>query len=107
MFDLKIVNGTIVDGTGAARFQADLAINGEKIVAIGDLKNEDAKVTIDATGKMVSPGFIDFHTHSDLSILYDKYSRARIRTGVTTDVVANYGIGVAPMRVSREDELIK
>ncbi len=107
MFDLKIVNGTIVDGTGAARFQADLAINGEKIVAIGDLKNEDAKVTIDATGKMVSPGFIDFHTHSDLSILYDKYSRARIHSGVTTDVVANCGIGVAPIRDSRKDELIK
>ncbi|MBY2478463.1 D-aminoacylase [Clostridioides difficile] len=106
MFDIKIINGIIVDGTGDSRYKSDVGIVGDKIIAIGDLSQEEAKKTIDATGKFVSPGFIDFHTHSDLSLVYDKYTRSRIYTGVTTDVIANCGIGVAPIREEKKQELI-
>ncbi|MGG5404747.1 N-acyl-D-amino-acid deacylase family protein [Clostridioides difficile] len=106
MFDVKIVNGIIVDGTGNSRYKSDVGIVGDKIMAIGDLNQKEAKETIDATGKFVSPGFIDFHTHSDLSLVYDKYTRSRIHTGVTTDVIANCGIGVAPIREEKKQELI-
>ncbi|MBH7211976.1 D-aminoacylase [Clostridioides difficile] len=106
MFDVKIVNGIIVDGTGNSRYKSDVGIVGDKIMVIGDLSQKEAKETIDATGKFVSPGFIDFHTHSDLSLVYDKYTRSRIHTGVTTDVIANCGIGVAPIREEKKQELI-
>ncbi|PBF33804.1 aminoacylase [Clostridioides difficile] len=106
MLDVKIVNGIIVDGTGNSRYKSDVGIVGDKIMAIGDLSQKEAKETIDATGKFVSPGFIDFHTHSDLSLVYDKYTRSRIHTGVTTDVIANCGIGVAPIREEKKQELI-
>ncbi|HBG5344612.1 TPA: D-aminoacylase [Clostridioides difficile] len=106
MFDVKIINGIIVDGTGNSRYKSDVGIIGDKIMAIGDLSQKEAKETIDATGKFVSPGFIDFHTHSDLSLVYDKYTRSRIYTGVTTDVIANCGIGVAPIREEKKQELI-
>ncbi|WP_343118077.1 N-acyl-D-amino-acid deacylase family protein [Clostridioides difficile] len=106
MFDVKIVNGIIVDGTGNSRYKSDVGIVGDKIMAIGDLSQKEAKETIDATGKFVSPGFIDFHTHSDLSLVYDKYTRSRIHTGVTTDVIANCGIGVALIREEKKQELI-
>ncbi|EQG12710.1 N-acyl-D-amino-acid deacylase family protein [Clostridioides difficile] len=106
MFDVKIVNGIIVDGTGNSRYKSDVGIVGDKIMAIGDLSQKEAKETIDATGKFVSPGFIDFHTHSDLSLVYDKYTKSRIHTGVTTDVIANCGIGVAPIREEKKQELI-
>lgn len=106
MFDIKIAGGTILDGTGAPRFSGDLGIVADKIVAMGDLAEKEAKKVIDATGKFVAPGFIDFHTHSDLSLVYDPFTRSRIHTGVTTDVIANCGIGVAPIREERKQELI-
>ena len=107
MFDIKIINGTILDGSGKLRFKADVGINGDKITAVGNLADAEAAKTIDATGKFVSPGFIDFHTHSDLSLVYDPFARSRIYTGVTTDVIGNCGIGVAPVREERKKELIQ
>ncbi len=106
MFDIKIINGLIVDGTGKKAFAADLAINGDKIAAIGDLSKEDAKKVIDAKGQMVAPGFIDFHTHSDYTILFDQRACSRIHAGVTTNVIANCGIGLAPIRDERKQDLI-
>lgn len=97
MFDYKIINAEIVDGTGAAAYRADLAVTGEKISAIGDLSDTEAKVTIDAQGKTLAPGFIDLHTHSDLSVLYDHRMANRIYNGVTTDVCGNCGVGAAPV----------
>ncbi len=106
MLDLKIVNGTIIDGTGKKGYRADLGIAGDKIVALGDLSGEEAKKTIDATDKYVAPGFIDFHTHSDLSVVYDRYARSRIYSGITSDVVGNCGIGVAPIREENKQLLL-
>ena len=82
MFDLKITGGTVVDGTGADRFQADVAVKDGKIVEIrrrgpGDAPLEgDAAETIDATGKLVAPGFVDIHTHYDGQVSWDSVARA-------------------------------
>ncbi|MCY3638004.1 MAG: amidohydrolase family protein, partial [Chloroflexi bacterium] len=71
MFDVVIIGGSVVDGTGAAAFRADVGVEGETIAAIGDLSQSDARRVIDATGLTVSPGFIDTHTHSDAVLLTD------------------------------------
>ncbi|MBA1334960.1 MAG: N-acyl-D-amino-acid deacylase [Firmicutes bacterium] len=106
MFDLKIINGTIVDGSGSKGYKGDVGIKGDKIAAIGDLKASESQNTIDAEGLVVSPGFIDMHTHSDLSILYDSHTNSKIYDGVTTEVVGNCGIGVAPVNPEKKQLLI-
>lgn len=105
MFDIKIINGTIVDGSGEARYQADVGIVGDRITEIGDLSEAPAKRTIDAAGKIVAPGFIDVHTHSDFSIIFDSYASSRLYDGVTADVIGNCGIGGAPVNDETRDLL--
>lgn len=85
-FDILIVNGTIIDGTGKPRITGDLAVKDNKIVAIGKVKGS-AGMRIDAKGLVVSPGFIDIHTHSEYTILIDGKAESAIRQGVTTEVV--------------------
>ncbi len=106
MFDLKIINGMLIDGTGKEGYQADLGIIGDRIAAIGDLKDAESRETIDATGKMLSPGFIDMHTHSDLSYVYDRKAASKIYSGVTTEVIGNCGICVAPVEEENRKLLI-
>ena len=106
MFDLKIINGKIIDGTGSEAFFADIGIMNDKISTIGNLKNDESEVTINAAGKVVSPGFIDMHSHSDLSIVYDHHANARVYNGVTTEVIGNCGIGVAPVNPENKKLLI-
>ena len=107
MLDIKIVNGLIVDGTGAKGFRADVGITGDRITEIGDLSGVEAKETLDVKGQVVCPGFVDGHTHSDMSLLYNHLSSSRIYDGVTTEVIGNCGIGVAPIRDEKKAELIK
>ena len=71
MFDLLVVGGQIVDGTGAAGFRADVGVVGERIEAVGHLAHSEARRVIDAAGLAVSPGFIDTHTHSEGALLVD------------------------------------
>ncbi len=106
MFDLKIINGQVADGSGSKCFPADIGITGDRIAAVGDLKDASAAETIDASEKIVAPGFIDMHTHSDLSILYDPHANSKIYDGVTTEVVGNCGIGVAPVSNAHRQLLI-
>lgn len=106
MFNLKIVGGTIVDGTGRAGYRGDIGINGDRITAIGDLSAAESARTIDAAGKVVAPGLIDFHTHSDLSLLIDGHAMARLHDGVTTDVIGNCGIGTYPARKENRQLLL-
>lgn len=107
MLDIKIINGSIIDGSGAPAYKGDVGIEGDKIVAIGDLKDAEAKKVIDATGKFVTPGFIDIHTHSDYSFLVSPDASARLYDGVTTDVFGNCGIGLAPVSEAHRDDLLK
>jgi N-acyl-D-amino-acid deacylase len=77
MYDLLIKNGLIIDGTGTAPYRADVAVKDRDIVAIGQLSG-DVPTTIDAKGQVVSPGFIDLHTHSDLSFLLDSTAQSKV-----------------------------
>lgn len=97
MYDILIRGGTIVDGTNTAPYQADVAINGDTIVAIGNLEGAEAKQVISARGRVVTPGFIDIHCHSD-AIVFDAHKNPlRLRQGFTTEVVGNCGISLAPV----------
>lgn len=91
--DLKITNGRIVDGTGAPWYRADLGIRGNRIVAVGDLREMSADSTIDAQGRMVAPGFIDLLGWSQTTVIADPKLEAKVRQGVTTEVA---GEGVSP-----------
>ena len=106
MLDLKIINGMVVDGSGKMRYRSDIGVSGDRIVAVGDLAEAAAKEIIDAGSKIVAPGFIDMHTHSDLSVLYDPHANSKIYDGVTTEVVGNCGIGVAPILEANRQLLV-
>lgn len=112
MFDLKITGGTVVDGTGADRFTADVAVKDGKIVEIRRRGPSDpplegnATETIDATGKIVAPGFVDIHTHYDGQVSWDSVLEPSSNHGVTTVVAGNCGVGFAPVRPGSEEWLI-
>ena len=105
MFDLIIKNGSIYDGKGSKPYQADIAISNEKIVEIGDIKSEGKKV-IDAEGKIVTPGFVDIHTHYDGQVTWDPYLRPSTYHGVTTVVMGNCGVGFSPCKPDQRNWLI-
>jgi len=105
MYDLIIKNGTVYDGTGEKPFFADVAIKGNKIAAIGNLE-ESSKEVIDAKGKIVSPGFVDIHTHYDGQVTWDPYLRPSTYHGVTTVVMGNCGVGFSPCKPEERDWLI-
>ena len=86
-YDLLIRGGRIVDGTGNPWFRGDVAVRGDKIVAVGRVPAGQAKREIDATGLVVAPGFIDMHSHSDTLLLEDGHAQSKIRQGVTTEVL--------------------
>jgi N-acyl-D-amino-acid deacylase len=96
-FDVKIVGGTIVDGSGKPGQRGDLGIRDGKVAAIGTADGE-ARETIDATGRTVCPGFVDIHTHYDAQIVWDRMLSISPWHGVTTVVMGNCGFGVAPTR---------
>jgi N-acyl-D-aspartate/D-glutamate deacylase len=106
MHDLVIRNGTIVDGTGKARFVGDLAIDGDRISAVGTVDQEGRR-EIDATGLLVTPGFVDMHTHYDAQVTWDPYITPSGWHGVTTVVMGNCGVGFAPVRADRREFLIR
>ena len=105
MFDLIIKNGLIYDGKGSEPFKADLAISKEKIVEIGVIDGK-AKEIIDAEGKIVTPGFVDIHTHYDGQVTWDPYLRPSTYHGVTTVVMGNCGVGFSPCKPNQRDWLI-
>ncbi|MDJ8954105.1 amidohydrolase family protein, partial [Clostridium perfringens] len=88
MHDLVIKNGTIVDGTGAPRFVGDIAIDGETIVEIGTVSGQ-GREELDASGKLVTPGFVDLHTHYDAQAMWDPVLAPTAWHGVTSVVISN------------------
>ncbi|MBV1879025.1 MAG: amidohydrolase family protein [Pseudomonadales bacterium] len=103
-YDIIIKNGTIIDGTGANRFAADIGINNGKIESIGALGDAEAKEVIDASGQIVSPGFIDGHTHMDAQVSWDPLGTCSVWHGITTVVMGNCGFTLAPC--APEDKLM-
>ena len=96
MFDIVIRGGRVVDGSGSPWYRGDVGIEGERITAIGKLADVECPTTIDATGKIVCPGFIDTHVHGDLALLADPQHAAAIHQGVTTYINGQDGCGFAP-----------
>ncbi|WP_295443480.1 D-aminoacylase [Sphingorhabdus sp. EL138] len=105
MHDLVIRGGTIVDGTGAARFVADVAVDGGIVTAIGKI-SATGREEIDASGKVVAPGFVDIHTHYDGQATWDSEMAPSSWHGVTTVVMGNCGVGFAPAKKDKHDWLI-
>ncbi len=99
-YDVIIRGGQVIDGTGAAPVAADIAIEGGRIVQIGPVQGS-GRNTIDASGKIVCPGFIDIHSHTDLSLLVDPRAESKIRQGVTTEVAGQDGSSLAPLTDAR------
>jgi N-acyl-D-amino-acid deacylase len=96
MFDIVLAGGRIVDGSGLPWFRADVAIQGDRIAAIGNLGRAEARTRIDVAGKVVAPGFIDAHVHGDLMLLADPRHEPAIRQGVTTYILGQDGVAMAP-----------
>ncbi len=107
MYDLKISGGLLVDGTGQRPRPADVGVVGEKIVAVGADLEGDATRTIDAAGQIVTPGFVDVHTHYDGQATWDDLLEPSSGHGVTTVVMGNCGVGFAPVRPGTEEWLIQ
>lgn len=95
-YDFLLRGGTVVDGSGGAAFRSDLAIQGDRIAAIGDLRGTFASREIDASGLIVAPGFIDVHTHDDAALIVRPEMLPKLTQGVTTVIVGNCGISGAP-----------
>ncbi|PWE16374.1 amidohydrolase [Marinicauda salina] len=105
-YDLKITGGTIVDGTGGEPFEGEVGITAGRIVAVGEAP-DDARETLDAAGCIVTPGFLDVHTHYDGQASWDDALQPSIRHGVTTAVMGNCGVGFAPVRRTDHDRLVR
>ncbi len=104
--ELLIEGGTVVDGTGEPARRADVAISGGKIAAIG-LDLGPAERTIDATNRIVAPGFVDIHTHYDAQVLWDRMLSISPSHGVTSVVIGNCGFGIAPTRPTHRDLILR
>ena len=115
-YDLHIKNGEIIDGTGAPKFKADIVVDKGKIIGVFCPDNDDirdasdnhylsnftAKRTIDADNKIISPGFIDVHTHDDENVFQDPSLSSKISQGVTSCIAGNCGISLAPFSYKGE-----
>ncbi|HEY2415764.1 MAG TPA: D-aminoacylase [Pirellulaceae bacterium] len=97
MYDLLFTNGTVIDGTGAPRITADVAVTGDKIAAVGRLAGATARQTIDCKNRVVAPGFIDVHNHSDGWMLLHPHQTWKTQQGFTTEVLMADGISYAPV----------
>ena len=103
-FDTLITGGTVVDGTGKLRYDADVGITHGKIEAIGSLENAEAARTIEASGLIVAPGFIDMHSHSDMSLFDDPGGESKAFQGVTTEVTGNCSYSTFPIAQNRKSD---
>lgn len=93
-FDYLLLGGAVIDGTGAEAIRCDVGVRDDRIAAVGDLSGAAAGRRIDVTGMRVTPGFIDIHTHSDISVTYDPGQGSALAMGVTTQVVGNCGLAM-------------
>ena len=96
-YDTLLSGGTLIDGSGRSAYEADVAIKGDRVVAIGKLRGARATEEIDIQGKCLTPGFIDTHTHDDQACMAAATMEPKISQGVTTVVVGNCGVSLAPL----------
>jgi N-acyl-D-amino-acid deacylase len=106
MHDLVIRGGDVVDGTGRPAFRADVAVDGDRIVAVGEVRERGWR-TLDASGRLVTPGFVDPHTHLDAQLFWDPLASPCCWHGVTSVIFGNCGVGFAPVRSGDEERLAR
>src|SRR3954454_8014978 len=106
MLDLIIRGGTLIDGTGAPRRTADVGVDDGVVVAVGRI-DDSATTEVDADGALVTPGFVDIHTHYDGQATWDTQLLPSSAHGVTTVVMGNCGVGFAPVHAGDHDQLIE
>ena len=97
-YDRVLKGGMVVDGTRAPRFRADIGVKDGVIAEIGHIDPADADETLDVSGLIVAPGFIDLHTHYDAQVFWDPYCTLSSWHGITSVVIGNCGFGFAPVR---------
>lgn len=100
IYDLIIKNAQLIDGTGTPAYPADVALQGDKIVAINNLTSTQARAVIDAKSRVLAPGFIDVHTHDDINVIHTPDMLCKISQGVTSVIVGNCGISASPVSLS-------
>jgi N-acyl-D-amino-acid deacylase len=105
MYDLILRGGRVMDGTGSPWYHADVAVTGARIAAMGRDLDGRAGREIDARGLVVSPGFVDSHTHSDVTLLVNPRAESAVRQGVTTQIVGHCGFSAAPVRPENQEAL--
>ena len=104
--DLVIRGGTVVDGTGAPAGPADIGIDGDRVTVVGEVDATAAGRVIEADGRLVTPGFVDIHSHLDAQIGWDPLMSSSCYHGVTSVVMGNCGVGFAPVVESRRQWLL-
>ncbi|MFB0519695.1 MAG: amidohydrolase family protein, partial [Acidobacteriota bacterium] len=102
-FDLIIRNGMVVDGLADKSYQADVGIIGERIEAVGNLRKAQAATVLDATGRTISTGFIDIHSHTGQELLINPKAESKVRQGVTTELGGNCGGSSFPLKRELEE----
>ncbi|MGH7392591.1 MAG: N-acyl-D-amino-acid deacylase family protein [Candidatus Rokuibacteriota bacterium] len=105
MLDLKLEGATVIDGTGATGSRADVGVRDDVIAAVGDLSRETAGRRVNVAGRVLAPGFIDMHSHSDWRLWANRRAESKIRQGVTTEVVGNCGFSPAPVSTEHLEAL--
>lgn len=106
-YEVLIQNGQVLDGSGAAAFAADVAVDGGKIAAVGDLRSAEALRVIDAAGRFVAPGFLDLHRHGDAALFREGWGRAELKQGLTAVINGNCGLSLAPLSGPRREEILR
>jgi N-acyl-D-amino-acid deacylase len=105
MFDILLSHGRVVDGSGDGSLEADLGITGGRIAVIGDLGAAEARQRVDCAGKIVAPGFVDLHAHSELTLLANPAGESKLHQGVTTEVNGQCGLAPFPVRAEHREEM--
>ena len=103
MYDIVLRNGLIVDGTGSPWYRADLAVSADRIVAMGRNLGTKGRIDADVSNCVVSPGFVDLHSHSDATLLVNPRAESAVRQGITTQVVGQCGFSAAPVRTEQRE----
>src|SRR5438105_8101361 len=105
MFDILIHGGQVLDGFGNPAFRGDVALVGDRVADVGRLDGAEAKKLVDATGLIVAPGLIDAHVHGDLALFADPAHEPAVRQGVTTYILGQDGVAMAPASAATLDHM--
>ena len=105
MFDILLLNGQVVDGSGGTPHPGDVGIRDGEVTAVGDLAGAEAREKLGCAGRVVAPGFIDVHAHSELTLLVNPAGESKLHQGITTELNGQCGLAPFPVRPEHRDEM--